>query len=180
MITSIFIIFLLIFTAFVIDYVQRSSFVKEKTEMMKTKDIKINTKARVKAHQEIMIEAPVEKVWDRLTSIKDWDKWQSAISSVKIDSAISKNISFKWSSNGISFNSIIHTNQKNESFGWIGTTWGAQAIHNWTFIKEESQTRVIVDESLEGLLISLFSNYFQDNLNKGMQLNLKELKDNCE
>lgn len=65
-------------------------------------------------------------------------------------------------------------------FGWTGKTLGASAIHNWVFEKKDEKTIVTVEESLQGLLPSLFRKYFQKNLDAGIITNLKELKSASE
>lgn len=164
----------------VIDYKQRADFVKKTTNEMCSHDLDINKSAPVIARHEILIDAPIERVWNTLTSINDWRKWQSSISFVQIDSYPEKGVSFNWVSDGITFHSTIHTNRYLKTFGWTGTTWGAQAIHNWHFIQEGEKTKVTVVESLQGILVQILTGYFQDNLNTGMQTNLRELKRSCE
>lgn len=169
-----------VFIGYVIDYKQRSHFVEKAILEMSFHDLDINRSASVIARHSILIDAHVEEVWDKLTLIEDWGEWQSSISSVQMDTSAHKNKLFMWTSDGIPFHSIIHTDKRYQSFGWIGTTWGAQAIHNWYFTKEGDRTKVIVEESLQGLLVSIFSDYFQSNLNASMQTNLLELKRSCE
>lgn len=165
---------------FIIDCKQRSEFIEKSILEMTFNDLSINKSALVVSRHEMLIEAPIEKVWERLTSINNWIDWQSSVSYTQIDSPPEKNVSFVWVSDGISFYSTIHTNKKFESFGWIGTTWGAQAIHNWHFTKEEDKTKVIVEESLQGLFIYIFTDYFQSNLDIGVKNNLEELRKSCE
>lgn len=165
---------------YIIDIRQRSSFINKTNSLISEGDISINKSATVICRQEISINAPTSKVWDKLTSIKEWNTWQSAISSTKIDTIPQKGVPFTWVSGGIIFHSTIHTNNEFQSFGWTGTTLGAQAIHNWYFIEEGFKTKVIVEESLEGLLVNILPTLFQENLNSGMEVNLKELKTICE
>ena len=165
---------------YLIDMRQRSAFVNESECKMKRQDLAVNNLSPAITKKEIIIDAPVEDVWNKVTSISEWVAWQSAISKVEIRSAPVKNTTFTWSSNGIDFESTIHTNNLYVSFGWIGTTFGVQAIHNWYFIADKSKTKVIVEESLQGLLVCLMPSYFQNKLAEGMDTNLRELKIACE
>ena len=83
---------------------------------------------------------------------------------------------FNWKAGGLSFKSIIHTDKTHSMFGWTGTTFGASAIHNWTFEEKDHQTIVRVEESLQGVFPRLFRAYFQRNLDAGVLTNLTELK----
>ncbi|CAN0402155.1 unnamed protein product, partial [Scytosiphon promiscuus] len=41
------------------------------------------------------------------------------------------------------------------------------AIHNWTLSEKKGRTIVRVEESMEGILVTLFKNFFNKNLEKG-------------
>ena len=99
---------------------------------------------------------------------------------MEIESAPQKNIPFTWVGAGIKYNSVIHMHDEQKNFGWIGTTLGAQAIHNWFLTEQGVTTKVVVEESLEGLLVGIFKSSFRKTLLKGMVESLKELKVACE
>ncbi|GIV29802.1 MAG: hypothetical protein KatS3mg028_0868 [Bacteroidia bacterium] len=140
-------------------------------------NIPINENAPVKSRNQIEILAPIDTVWLTLTDIKNWTKWQSAVTETIVDEIIKEGTNFKWKAGGLSFKSKIHTSKLNTAFGWTGTTIGASAIHNWTFVKNDNNTTiVIVEESLQGVFPKLFTKYFQNNLDKGVLTNLIELK----
>lgn len=144
-------------------------------------NIPINENAPVKSRNQIEIKAPIDKVWIIRTDIKNWIKWQKAVTETKVDGKIEEGTNFKWKAGGLSFRSTIHTSKPHTEFGWTGTTIGASAIHNWTFKQTENNTTiVIVEESLEGLLPKLFRKFFQKHLDKGVLTNLMELKEASE
>lgn len=144
-------------------------------------NISINESAPVKSKRQIEIEAPVETVWNTLTDIACWTKWQKAVTETILYGKIEEGIDFKWKAGGLSFKSNIHTSKPNTAFGWTGTMIGASAIHNWIFERTDSNTTIVrVEESLQGILPSLFKKYFQKNLDKGIETNLMELKEAAE
>jgi len=144
-------------------------------------NIPINENAPVKSRNQIEMQAPIDTAWFILTDIKNWTKWQTAVTETIVDEKIEEGTTFKWKAGGLSFKSKIHTSKPNTAFGWTGTTIGASAIHNWTFMKKDSNTTiVIVEESLQGVFPKLFKKYFQNNLDKGVLTNLMELKDASE
>ena len=144
-------------------------------------NIPFNENAPVKSRNQIEIQAPIDTVWFILTDIKNWTKWQTAVTETIVDEKIEEGTNFKWKAGGLSFKSKIHTSIPNTAFGWTGTTIGASAVHNWTFIKKDDNTTiVIVEESLQGVFPKLFKKYFQKNLDKGVLTNLMELKDASE
>lgn len=139
--------------------------------------IPINEKAPVKSKNQTDIFAPIDTVWQILTDIKHWPQWQKAVTSTTAPDKIEEGTTFQWKADGLSFTSKIHTSQRNSAFGWTGTTLGASAIHNWTFIrKDDNLTTVVVEESLQGILPQLFRKFFQKNLDKTVLTNLMELK----
>ncbi len=143
-------------------------------------NIPINENAPVKSRNQIEIQAPIDTIWKTLVDIKNWTKWQKAVTETIVGEIIQEGTVFKWKSGGLSFKSKIHTSKPNTEFGWTGTTVGASAIHNWTFIEKGNITIVVIEESLQGLFPGLFSGYFQKKLDSGVLANLFELKTESE
>lgn len=54
------------------------------------------------------------------------------------------------------------------------------AIHNWTLTEIDGQTKVSVDESMDGFFAKLLKKSFNKNLENGMQKWLDLLKQECE
>jgi len=143
--------------------------------------IPINKNAPVQSGNQIEIQAPVDVIWNVLTDIQNWPKWQKAVTETVVEGKIEEGTTFRWKAGGLSFKSRIHTSKPRTAFGWTGTTIGASAIHNWTFTEKDQRTTiVVVEESLEGLLPKLFRKNFQKNLDHGVLKNLKELKEAAE
>jgi len=139
-------------------------------------NIPINENAPVKSKNQIVIDASIDTVWKILTDINNWTKWQKAVSETVVMGEIKEGTKFNWKAGGLSFKSMIHTDNPTSRFGWTGTTFGASAIHNWTFEEKDCKTIVKVEESLQGVFPRLFSGYFQKNLDSGIVTNLEELK----
>lgn len=142
----------------------------------KSMNIPINSNAPVRSKGEIKIEAPLEEVWQILTSINNWPSWQSEVTESNLNGEPKEGAEFKWKAGGLSFSSEIHTNHSLKEFGWTGKTFGASAIHNWFFTEENGETVIKVEESLQGVFPQLFKKYFQKSLDNGIAVNLKDLK----
>jgi uncharacterized protein YndB with AHSA1/START domain len=110
----------------------------------------INTKAPVQCSKTILINAKAERVWAVITAIDHWADWQRDISKPKLNGSLATGTTFDWKTGGARIHSTIHTVEPFHSFGWTGKTTGMYAIHNWTLTEEDRQTRVSVDESMEG------------------------------
>ena len=143
-------------------------------------NIPVNPQAPVYHHEEILIQAPLEEVWTILTHIDEWPEWQAAVSEAHLVGKLGEGAEFRWKAGGLRFLSKIHTHSPYRSFGWTGKTLGASAIHNWRFSEQDNQTRVQVEESLDGFFPRLFKKSFQKSLEKGMRTQLRELKQDAE
>lgn len=139
-------------------------------------NIPINIDAPVKSQSEIIIYAPTEKVWQILTKINDWPEWQKEVTESNLKEELAEGVKFKWKAGGLSFTSQVHTIDPKVKFGWTGRTFGASAIHNWSFKDYGDKTTVNVEESLQGVFPRILKGYFQKNLDKGVRQNLMDLK----
>lgn len=140
----------------------------------------INNNAPVKCSKAITINASGEKVWKIMTNIDNWATWQTDISNPKLYGGLKPNSIFQWKIGGAKINSTLHTVEKFRNFGWTGKSFGILAIHNWRFTTDNGQTKVEVEESMEGLLAKLLKNTFNRNIETGMQNWLDLLKKESE
>ena len=115
----------------------------------------IDTNAPVFARREIIIEAPIETVWNIQTGIDRWSEWQPDVASAKLDGELKVGTVFHWKAKGLSIVSTLHTVEPNRRIGWTGISLGMSAIHNWTFEAQGDFTRVTTEESLSGWLTRL-------------------------
>ncbi|WP_291372228.1 SRPBCC family protein [Cyclobacterium sp.] len=140
----------------------------------------INNNAPVKCSKTITINASSEKVWKVMTNIDNWARWQTDITKAKLNGELKPETTFDWKTGGVKIHSTLHTVEPFKNFGWTGKTFGMCAIHNWTLTENNGQTKVSVDESMEGFFAKLLKKLFNKNLEKGMQNWLDLLKQECE
>jgi uncharacterized protein YndB with AHSA1/START domain len=139
----------------------------------------IQDSAPVKASIEAIIQAPPEKVWGILTAINDWPKWQSGITEAAINGPLQAGATFNWTSGGTHIKSRLALVEPNQRLAWTGSAMGAHAIHVWNLERlPGGGTRVKVDESMSGLLLTLF--YSSKDLEAADQLWLDRLKQQSE
>jgi uncharacterized protein YndB with AHSA1/START domain len=129
----------------------------------------INNGAPIKCRKTILINAKPEKVWAILTNIDQWTNWQTDITKSKLNGQLKPSTTFDWKSSGAKIHSTIQIIDEFKYIGWTGKTFGMLAIHNWKLTAENGQTKVEVEESMEGFLAGLFKKSFNKNLEKGMQ-----------
>ena len=140
----------------------------------------INMHAPVTCKKSIQIEANSQKVWSVLTNINEWANWQTDIRMPALQGPLQPNATFDWKTGGAKIHSTLHTVEPFKNFGWTGKTFGMYTIHNWVLTDLNRMTEVLVEESMEGLLASLFKKSFNRNLEKSMQKWLDLLKLECE
>jgi len=136
----------------------------------------INDKAPVKCRKTVLINSAPEKVWTILTSIDRWPSWQTDIAKATQNGPLQPATTFDWQSGGAKIHSTLQPIDRFNHIGWTGKSVGILAIHNWKLTIENGQTKVEVEESMEGLLASLFKKTFNRSLEMGMQKWLDLLK----
>ncbi len=140
----------------------------------------VDTKAPLWARKEIIIEAPLENVWNLQTTIENWPQWQSDITAAQLEGGLAVGSIFRWKAKGLKIVSTLHTVEPQHQIGWTGDSLGMFAIHNWTFTAQQQGTKVITEESLSGWmarLLKLFDSHF---LEKSLEATLQTLKTTVE
>lgn len=138
--------------------------------------MEIDTSATVFSRKEIIINAPVVKVWEIQTDIENWPKWQPDITFVKLEGDLVPGTVFRWKAKGLEITSTLHTVEPNIRIGWTGVSLGMYAIHNWTFKQQGDFTSVTTEESLSGWLAQLMKLFNRDFLDKSLETSLLILK----
>lgn len=142
--------------------------------------MEINANAPVFARKEIIIDAPIEKVWQIQSDIEAWPTWQPDITTVKLDGELKPGATFRWKAQGLTIQSKLHTVEPDRRIGWTGTAPGMYAIHNWTFEAQGETTRAITEESLSGWLTRLMKLFDPHFLEKSLAATLLRLKNKTE
>lgn len=140
----------------------------------------IDTTASLSARKTIVIEAPIDVVWNVQTDIEAWPQWQPDISAATLDGALTAGSIFRWKAKGLKIVSTLHTVEPQRQIGWTGDSLGMFAIHNWTFEAEDLGTRVITEESLSGWLVRLLKIFDPQFLDKSLEASLQTLKAQAE
>jgi uncharacterized protein YndB with AHSA1/START domain len=140
----------------------------------------IDTNAPVFARKEIIIHAPIEKVWQIQTDIENWNKWQPDITSAKLEGTLAAGTVFRWKAKGLNIVSTLHTVKPHQQIGWTGVSLGMFAIHNWTFEARGKTTFVVTEESLSGWLARLIKLFDPNFLEKSLEASLHILKTRSE
>lgn len=142
--------------------------------------MKIDNSAPLHTEKDILISAPLEKVWSELTQIDQWPKWQPDVTAAKLGGTLAVGTQFFWKAKGLSITSTIRFLAPMTGIGWTGNSVGMQAIHIWTFEERGDQTYVKTEESLSGWFPRLLKIFDPKFLEKSLQNSLQVLKTHAE
>lgn len=113
--------------------------------------MEIEQDAPVIAHEQTMIAAPLETVWNLHTDIDNWSKWNEDIDASKLgDGALAVGKSFSWTTAGMTIVSTIGELIPHERIAWSGESSGVFGVHVWKFMKVEGGVIVQTEESWSG------------------------------
>ncbi|WP_214411305.1 SRPBCC family protein [Sphaerisporangium fuscum] len=110
----------------------------------------INTQAPVVVRLDIVIDAPLERVWALHTDVNSWPSWQSDITDASADGPPLPGSAFRWSTFGLDITSTVHAVEAPHRILWGGPAHGITGIHQWTFREQDGLVHVHTEESWDG------------------------------
>lgn len=114
----------------------------------------IQQDAPIKAHVQVQISAPPEKVWALLIDAASWPSWYPDIENVETPTSLAIGTRFTWKSGSTSIHSEVHLFEPQHRLSWTGTAFPARAVHVWELEPTPGGgTLVTVNESMEGPLM---------------------------
>ncbi|MBN1397612.1 MAG: SRPBCC family protein [Bacteroidetes bacterium] len=140
----------------------------------------INNRAPASTRHQIVIGAPIEKVWNLLSDIDRWPSWNPTISFSKLEGPLAPGTSFRWKSKSAPIVSILQEVIPQKRISWTGKSMGTKAIHIWELEAQGNNTIVKTEESFNGLIVKLLKGMMQKTLDQSLQEWLLCLKQNAE
>ncbi len=138
------------------------------------------SKPVLQSTQSIIINAPLDKVWNIQSDISQWPTWQSDISYTHIDGPIKKGTIFTWKALGMPITSRLERVDNLKCIGWIGTSIGMNAEHMWYFEAIGDKTKVQTTEKLSGWLTQILRIIDKNFLEKSLKKSLLSLRNAAE
>ncbi|AXV37819.1 MAG: polyketide cyclase [Methanobacterium sp. BRmetb2] len=142
--------------------------------------IKINEDAPVIARSKIEINAEPERVWNLLSDINNWSKWNPDIETTSLKGNLEKGTGFRWKTSSGTITSTLQLVDPPEILAWTGKIMSIKAIHIYQLESENSETLVKTEESWEGLLARILRGTLQKQLQKSIDAGLQYLKTAAE
>ncbi|MEU6161068.1 SRPBCC family protein [Streptomyces sp. NPDC047130] len=143
----------------------------------------IDEAAPVITRDDIVIDAPLSRVWRTQTDVENWPAWQPAVSSSvkQTPGALRPGSSWVWSTEGLNdIASTVEQVQPKRRIVWGGPAQGITAVHVWTFTKTEDGVHVHTEESWTGDPVSANTAYLQEALDESLDDWLHNLKRESE
>lgn len=140
----------------------------------------IDSKAPLTGRREILIDAPIERVWEVQTDINNWPKWQKEVTFANLDGELRPGTAFKWKAMGLNITSVLQEVVAHQTIGWSGESIGMRAVHIWGFERQGNGTKVVTEESLSGWLALTIKFFKPDFLDESLSKALRTLKVEAE
>src|ERR1700678_1151592 len=105
------------------------------------------------AHNEIVIDAPCERIWKYITAAGDWPQWYPNSKDVHIvsnaDGVLGPDTIFRWTTFGMTIESKVYECVPFSRLGWYGYAPGAQPAfyHTWHLEPQGDACHVVTDEA---------------------------------
>jgi uncharacterized protein YndB with AHSA1/START domain len=131
--------------------------------------------APVIASTEGEIAAPPEVVWDVLADFESWPKWNPDVNSIELEGPVAVGSVFRWKTGPSRITSTLEAVERPSELGWTGKTFGAKAVHVWSFEPRGDGTIVRTTESFEGMLPRLMRKRMQKVLDEALESGLSHL-----
>ena len=141
--------------------------------------IAINRRAPVILAGEIEIAAPLERVWDVLTTIDSWPNWNPEVTAAALEGDLAAGSVFRWKAGARLTSRLAHV-EPPRMIAWTGTSMGLNAVHIYTLERRDGTTSVKTEESVAGLLARLFTRPLRAKMNTSIRKGLQSLKIEAE
>lgn len=138
--------------------------------------MEINRTAPVIAAEAMLIEAPIELVWQIQSDIANWTRWNPEVQRVLLHGPIRPGTEFAWQAGETRIVSRLEEVFAPERIVWTGRTRGVRAVHVWSFEQRAEGTYVRTEESFNGLLAQIFAKSLQKVLVQALHQGLLALK----
>ncbi len=107
------------------------------------------TAADMFVHNEILIQAPPEQIWQRLIDATAWPGWYSNARDVALNEAaqvLGECVTFEWTTYGFRIASAVAEFVPCSRLGWFGTGEDLRAYHTLLLVDLGESTHIVMEE----------------------------------
>lgn len=123
------------------------------------KEGKINEDASIKDSHSIIINAPIDQVWNVLSDLSSWPEWNSLVKKVRHEGSAKTGDKFKWTFDGSNFSSEVQLMTAPTTLSWTGKSSWVKNIYVWQLESDDNQTIATLSTSLEGTFTVLVNKH---------------------
>ncbi|MEU1418374.1 SRPBCC family protein [Kitasatospora sp. NPDC005751] len=145
--------------------------------------VRIDPRAPVITRDDIVIHAPLERIWRIQTDIGAWPSWQPDVTRTEwlTPGPLRTGSVFRWSVHGLSdITSTVREVRPPHRIVWGGPAQGITAVHVWTFTPVRDGVRVHTEESWAGAPVEAARPELQAALDASLDAWLHHLKARAE
>jgi uncharacterized protein YndB with AHSA1/START domain len=133
------------------------------------------------AHNETVVEASCETVWQHIVDARAWPQWYPNARGVQLLSgagALAPDVRWRWTTFDLAIESRVHEFVPNRRLGWFGGAPGETPAfyHSWLLAPEGDGCRVTMDEAGVGSGAAAFRRADEARMHRGHALWLATLK----
>jgi uncharacterized protein YndB with AHSA1/START domain len=136
------------------------------------------------AHNEIVVHASCEKVFDNIVDARVWPHWYPNSHNVKLlnspDGKLEEDARFSWDTFGVHIESRVHEFVPNSRIGWFGDGPGMHAYHTFLLLKTDEGCHIVTEEVVKGPGAVEFREKQPNAMHEGHDLWLSTLKQRSE
>lgn len=119
----------------------------------------------LKITENIVINKDQKSIWDILTDVNNWGRWNPSIDHAAIYGQLREGTNFKCNSSKWEFDCKISKLELEQNIIFQGYTIGLSLILAWQLERDDQGTKVVISLNATGWMVSLFrnrlSNYFE-------------------
>lgn len=134
--------------------------------------------AAVHVRNELEMPVPPEAIWPWLVRAELWPTWYQNSENVVIEGGgpdLKLGSKFRWKTFGVTLGSKVDEFVPLERIAWSARSMGVDAYHAWLIERKPSGSRVLTEETQNGLLASLSNTVRPQNMSKQHQVWLEGL-----
>ena len=121
---------------------------------------RIDSQAPLRTRQEIVISAPISRVWEKLTDIPQWaDNLEPGVRGIRLDdTGVGVDATFVRRTGGMRLTARFAVVRPARELSWTGSSLGIKVVHRFLLGPlTPGTTRVTVEESMAGRMLLLYS-----------------------
>lgn len=142
--------------------------------------MEVDRQAPAIARSELEIAAAPGVVWEVLTDVAGWPRWNPDVKSATIEGALAAGTTFRWKSGPGTITSTLERVEPPHLIAWTGRTLGIRAVHVYRLQRRGDATVVVSEESWDGLLVKLLRGPLTRSLQKALESGLGHLRAEVE